>query len=148
MTFRILYLKVTTFGCTYTGTTTLTALWFWGADEAKSWLRRSYEAYKHALHAFALPRAPDGDIREPEAEEQKRADQMLLRSFQLYQLVHPVPAAADTIGWGASQVVSFCQKTFKAPKVPIPPPNPIKRVVEEGKDSICLSACKLTPSRA
>jgi hypothetical protein len=92
-----------------------------GADEVKTWLRRSYDAYLHALSAFArpggLPR--EEGAADQEAEQKLGVDRMLVRSFQLYRLAHSHTIPGDADGWSASQVASFCQKAFKVP----PPPH-------------------------
>jgi hypothetical protein len=96
-------------------------LWGGGADEVKTWLRRSYDAYLHALSAFArpggLPR--EEGAADQEAEQKLGVDRMLVRSFQLYRLAHSHTIPGDADGWSASQVASFCQKAFKVP----PPPH-------------------------
>lgn len=105
-----------------------------GADEVKTWLRRSYDAYLHALSAFARPKGlpREEGAADQEAEQKLGADRMLLRSFGLYRLAHThtqaIPGEAD--GWTANQVASFCQKAFKVP--PPPPFSAEIRIMQVG----------------
>ncbi|ELR11625.1 tetratricopeptide repeat-containing protein [Acanthamoeba castellanii str. Neff] len=100
-------------------------------DEVKTWLRRSYDAYLHALSAFArpggLPR--EEGAADQEAEQKLGVDRMLVRSFQLYRLAHSHTIPGDADGWSASQVASFCQKAFKTR-----PPRKVGAEDEEARD--------------